>query len=78
VLLADAHADLLAAPIERPLDDLLAERGVAVVDLSSWLRIDAAERERGRAAGRPRVKLCSRDELLHAALPLPAAAVGSR
>jgi ferredoxin--NADP+ reductase len=46
------------------LDALLAERKPDLVTVEGWRAIDAHERERGRAARRPRVKLASRDELL--------------
>ncbi|HEX7189269.1 MAG TPA: FAD-dependent oxidoreductase [Actinomycetes bacterium] len=43
---------------------LLAERGVQVVDWAGWAAVDAAELERGRAQGRPRIKITDRAELL--------------
>jgi ferredoxin--NADP+ reductase len=46
------------------LDALLAERKPSLVTVEGWRAIDAHERERGRAAERPRVKLASHDELL--------------
>ncbi len=46
---------------------ILAHRGVIPVTASGWAAIDAAERSRGAEAGRPRVKLCSWEELLAAA-----------
>ena len=46
------------------VDALLAERGVPVVEYAGWTAIDEAEREAGEKSGRPRVKLCSWDELL--------------
>jgi ferredoxin/flavodoxin---NADP+ reductase len=49
------------------VDELLAERGVRTVEYAGWTAIDAAEREAGEKLGRPRVKLCSWDELLAAA-----------
>ena len=49
------------------VDALLAERGVRVVEYAGWTAIDAAERAAGEGSGRPRVKLCSWDELLAAA-----------
>jgi ferredoxin/flavodoxin---NADP+ reductase len=49
------------------VDELLAERGVHVVEYSGWCAIDEVERAAGEKAGRPRVKLCSWDELLAAA-----------
>ena len=67
-LLADARARTLPTPGEGPIDELVAARGLEVVDLAGWLRIDAVERERGEAAGRPRVKLATRGELLAVAL----------
>jgi ferredoxin--NADP+ reductase len=64
--------DLGALPApERPdrqqIDALLAERAPDLVTAEGWHAIDASERQRGRGAGRPRVKLASRDELLAAA-----------
>ena len=68
-LLEDARAgrlpDTSASP-ERVLA-LLAERGVDVVAYGGWEVIDALERDRGEPHGRPRIKLCSWDELLAAA-----------
>jgi ferredoxin--NADP+ reductase len=62
----------LPAP-ERPerdqIDALLAERAPDLVSADGWRAIDARERELGRGAQRPRVKLASRDELLAAARP---------
>ncbi len=49
------------------VDGLLAERGVRVVEYAGWTAIDVAERAAGEPSGRPRVKLCSWDELLAAA-----------
>ncbi|MFL5852679.1 MAG: FAD-dependent oxidoreductase [Solirubrobacteraceae bacterium] len=46
------------------LDAVLAERKPNLVTVEGWRAIDAHERERGRAAERPRVKLASHDELL--------------
>jgi ferredoxin/flavodoxin---NADP+ reductase len=56
------------------IDALLAERAPAAVTADGWRAIDALERERGREAGRPRVKLASRDELVAAAAGRAAAA----
>ena len=42
----------------------LREQGKRVVSYSDWLRIDAAERERGLALGKPREKFLSVDEML--------------
>jgi ferredoxin--NADP+ reductase len=49
------------------VDALLAERGVRVVEYQGWTAIDEAERAAGEKRGRPRVKLCSWEELLAAA-----------
>jgi ferredoxin--NADP+ reductase len=49
------------------VDALLAERSVRVVEYAGWTAIDEAERGAGEKSGRPRVKLCSWDELLAAA-----------
>jgi len=38
-----------------------------VVSYAGWQAVDRAEREAGEPQGRPRVKLCSFDELLEAA-----------
>jgi ferredoxin--NADP+ reductase len=68
LLLEDARAGRLPArATNAPLDDLLAERGVDVVTYAGWEAIDAAERAAGEPQGRPRVKLCTWDELLAAA-----------
>ena len=70
LLLEDAAAgrleprpDATAAAV----DALLAERGIRVVEYDGWTAIDGAERAAGEKDGRPRVKLCSWDELLAAA-----------
>jgi ferredoxin--NADP+ reductase len=79
-LLADARSGALRPPPEPgagAIDGLLAARGVEVVDESGWERIDAEERERGAATGRPRVKLARWDELLQTARHrLPATVAG--
>jgi ferredoxin/flavodoxin---NADP+ reductase len=68
LLLGDARAGLLAAPEgDATLDALLAERGVEAVLYGGWEAIDALERGRGEPHGRPRIKLCTWDELLAAA-----------
>ncbi len=79
--LADDLAAAALAPPANPdreqIDALLAERAPELVTIEGWRAIDRLERERGREARRPRVKLASRDELLRAAAttePSPAAA----
>jgi ferredoxin/flavodoxin---NADP+ reductase len=69
-LLEDVAAGRLAPkPDTRAaaVDTLLAERGARVVEYSGWTAIDEVERAAGEKSGRPRVKLCSWDELLVAA-----------
>jgi ferredoxin--NADP+ reductase len=68
-LLADARAGRLPNTSASPeaVLALLEERGAEVVAYGGWEAIDALEKERGEPHGRPRVKLCSWDELLEAA-----------
>jgi ferredoxin--NADP+ reductase len=70
LLLEDAHAGRLGRP-EQPtaaaVGALLDERGVSRVLYEGWLAIDERERALGEPLGRPRVKLCSWDELLSTA-----------
>ena len=67
-LLEDARAGLLPAPAAATaLEELLAERGVDVVMYAGWESIDSVERAAGEPHGRPRIKLCTWDELLAAA-----------
>jgi ferredoxin--NADP+ reductase len=66
-LLADAREGRLPARAAGAVDDVLAERGAEVVRYAGWEAIDALERSLGEPHGRPRVKLCSWDELLAAA-----------
>jgi ferredoxin--NADP+ reductase len=68
-LLEDARAGRLpnsSAPADKVLA-LLEERGAEVVAYGGWEAIDTLERGRGEPHGRPRIKLCSWDELLVAA-----------
>jgi ferredoxin/flavodoxin---NADP+ reductase len=69
LLLEDARAGRLqnsGASAERVLE-VLQERGVEVVAYAGWEAIDVLERGRGEEHGRPRIKLCSWDELIAAA-----------
>jgi ferredoxin/flavodoxin---NADP+ reductase len=63
--------DLRDAPRKnRPAEEietLLLERGVRLVMYAGWTSIDELERSAGEPHGRPRVKLCTWDELLDAA-----------
>ena len=55
------------------IDELLASRGVRVVDWAGWLRLDSHERALGEIVGRERVKVVPRDEMLDISLgPVPA------
>jgi ferredoxin/flavodoxin---NADP+ reductase len=70
LLLADVAAGRLEHKAEATaaaVDELLGERGVRVVEYAGWTAIDEVERAAGEKGGRPRVKLCSWDELLAAA-----------
>ena len=69
LLLEDARAGRLARKARGPEAalDLLADRGAEVVLYAGWEAIDADERARGEPHGRPRLKLCSWEELLAAA-----------
>ena len=76
LLLEDAAAGRLEPKPDATaaaLDDLLAERGVRVVEYAGWTAIDEVERSAGANSSRPRVKLCSWDELLAAAERVAAA-----
>ncbi|MEU5217214.1 FAD-dependent oxidoreductase [Streptomyces sp. NPDC020807] len=68
-LLADAVAGALPTPTGTPqgFRKLLRSRSGTLVDARGLAAIDRAERERGRAAGRPRVKLATVPELVAAA-----------
>lgn len=68
------QADLpsLARCAEPSRDALLAflkARGARVVSYEDWRQIDAAEIERGKAAGKPREKFLSIEEMLSVLLP---------
>jgi ferredoxin/flavodoxin---NADP+ reductase len=67
LLLEDARSGLLSHDAAGTIDELLAERGVETVSYAGWEAIDAVEKARGATQGRPRIKLCSWDELLEAA-----------
>jgi ferredoxin--NADP+ reductase len=69
LLLDDARSGLLPArePGAPALEVLLQERGGEPVTYAGWESIDGLERARGEPLGRPRVKLCSWDDLLAAA-----------
>jgi ferredoxin/flavodoxin---NADP+ reductase len=69
LLLEDAAAGRLPG-VDREsgdVDRLLEERGLRPVVYAGWSAIDLLERTAGEPHGRPRVKLCTWDELLAAA-----------
>jgi ferredoxin--NADP+ reductase len=66
-LLEDARESRLPPRAGGTIDEVLADRDAEVVMYAGWEAIDALERSRGEPHGRPRVKLCSWDELLAAA-----------
>jgi ferredoxin/flavodoxin---NADP+ reductase len=66
-LLADASEGRLLAPSDpspESIEALLGERAPEHVTYSGWEAIDRAERAAGESQDRPRVKLCTREELL--------------
>ena len=67
LLLADVEAGLLPQRGSGEIAEVLSAKGVTPVSYAGWEAIDAVERARGEAQGRPRVKLCHWDELLAAA-----------
>jgi len=69
-LLADLDADRLGSPADPDRDSLEAlieERQPDAVSYAGWQAVDRVEREAGEPHGRPRIKLCSFEELLEAA-----------
>ncbi|MET8654109.1 FAD-dependent oxidoreductase [Nocardia aurea] len=68
-LIGDFTSGKLVAPQKdrAALKALIGERQQDLVDRDGWKAIDAAEKTAGKAAGRPRVKLTTREDLLKAA-----------
>jgi ferredoxin/flavodoxin---NADP+ reductase len=69
-LLEDLDGGRLLEPADSDRDSLealLAERAPEHVTYAAWEAIDRAEKSAGEPQGRPRVKLCSFDDLLDAA-----------
>ena len=78
---ATETVELLLADLTQPkgasaadVDALLDERGVRRVVYAGWLAIDEVEQAAGAPQGRPRVKLCTWDELLAAGAALHSSA----
>ena len=69
LLLEDARAALLprSGATAADVDALLDQRGVRRVVYDGWTAIDQVERTAGEKLGRPRVKICTWDDLLTAA-----------
>ncbi len=66
VMLEDARAGKHLEPKNdspEVIDDLVRTRQPAVVSYSDWRRLDAIELASGEAAGRPRIKVVSRDDV---------------
>ncbi len=51
-------------PHESAIVETLSSRGVAFIDWSHWLRIDAQEKKLGESEGRERIKLFDRQQML--------------
>lgn len=68
-LIADFIAGELPAPKadRAALRELVQSRQPDLVDRAGWKAIDTAEKTAGKQAGRPRVKLTTREDLLNAA-----------
>jgi ferredoxin--NADP+ reductase len=66
-LLEDLQDAPRLAKADADVDGLLLENGAKPVIYSGWTAIDERERAAGEPFGRPRVKLCTWDELLEAA-----------
>ena len=69
-LFEDMHEGRLLEPSDPSRDSLealISERKPDAVAYAGWEAIDAAEKSAGEPHGRPRVKLCSFEELLEAA-----------
>jgi ferredoxin--NADP+ reductase len=66
LLLEDARDGRLPQPANGRLEELLAERGGEPVLYAGWEAIDQVEKAAGEPHGRPRIKLCTWDELLTA------------
>ncbi|MBZ0102689.1 MAG: NADP oxidoreductase, partial [Thermoanaerobaculia bacterium] len=65
-MLADRGQGSALEPTRDGIDDLLLARGVRAVSYPDWLKIDAAEVERGERDGRPRNKFIRVAEMLEA------------
>jgi ferredoxin--NADP+ reductase len=68
-MLADAEKGQALTPAQPEpdcIEKLVRERQPRFVTYADWLKLDELELERGKAAGRPRVKFTTVDEMLKA------------
>jgi ferredoxin--NADP+ reductase len=68
-IVADWEAGALpppAAPAPAAAEATVRARQPSAITYPDWCRVDEVETTRGKAAGRPRVKLCSVEEMLEA------------
>ena len=68
-MLSDVSTGTVLRPSSRDpdaIERLMRERQTEVVSYDDWRKLDALEVERGKAVGRPRIKLTSRSEALAA------------
>ena len=73
-MLEDRTRDSLPQPAEpdtAAAEALLRERQPALVTFADWQQLNRIETERGRAVGRPRIKLTSVEEMLAALAGAP-------
>lgn len=63
---AAGHLNVPGTPARAAVEQQLAARGVQVVSWQDWQRLDAIEKARGEAIGRPRLKFTDVDDMLAA------------
>lgn len=73
-ILDDLDAGVIPEPVgtTQDLRGVIRRRQPGMVDLAGWQAIDAEERRRGEASGRPRVKIVDVDEMRRVAAAAPA------
>ena len=72
LLWEDAEAGFLTTPPQPhpvAIETLVFERAPEAIEYEGWRAIDAHERASGEPHGRPRIKLCNWDDLLHHGRP---------
>src|SRR5690606_9657367 len=65
-----------AEPGPQAIVDLLTERGIRFTEVNGWHNLDEHEKALGEAAGRERIKVVPRDEMLDISLQGPLAPQG--